>query len=283
MTKTNFKNVCLVLLMASFLPSLALGAATSSPRFSPKFDKQTICTNMVSRIEKWETNMGNRVDKLQQVRTERQNRFEDRKENWDEKIANKQIENDKHWEEYFAKLEAKAKTDTQKQAVLAFKQAVLAAIQAKRAAVSAANEAFRAAVQQAINQRKESVETLANQFSAEVQAAIQTAKTNCTSGTDPVQVRETLRQAIKAAKDRFQTNRQAIEKIHDDLETARNTHKAAIEQAQETFRTALEAAKNAFRAALKASIPTPSISPTASPLLTPSPTPSVSPSPSPTV
>jgi len=217
---------------------------------------------MVSRTEKWEINMQERVNKLNQIRTERQNRFDDRKENRDERNANRKQENDKRWEEYFAKMEAKAQTDAQKQAVLNFKKAVLAAIQAKRTAIETANGIFKATVQQVINERKSSVDTLAAQFRTEVQAAIQKAKNDCSTGSDPVQVRETLRVAIKAARDKFQSGRQEIEKIQGKLEVARNAHQTAVKNAQTSFKTALETAKNIFKAAIGAPSPTPTPTPT---------------------
>ena len=57
MTKLNYKIIHAAILVALAMQLLTLagpaGDSSADPKFSPKFDKRTICIDMVARIEKW--------------------------------------------------------------------------------------------------------------------------------------------------------------------------------------------------------------------------------------
>jgi|GEM_PF-1546869 hypothetical protein len=251
------------------------GRGTGSPSATPSHsDKPSnkkgginFCAN-VDKMTQLETKMIDNEDKIEQKREEQKKKIDDRWVERNTKRENNRNKWDENRDEFFAKLEGKATTDAQKQALLAFKEATTAAITARRATIDSAIEAFRKGVEQAIASKKTSVDTLVSAFRAEIQAAITKAKADCAlTNPDAVAIRVAFQNRVKAAKEKFITDKKDVDKISDSLQSLIDAKKQAVEKANSDFKAAIEKARNDLKAVFP--VPTVTPSPTATPTTNP--------------
>lgn len=241
------------------------------------------CAN-IDKMTQLEKRLVENQAKVEQKRQEKEQKIVER---WTERNTKQEATRDK-WDEnrenFFDALEEKAGTDAQKQAVLAFKQAVTAAIQARRAAIDSAIEAFRKSVEEAVASKKNNTEALMNTFRNEIQAAIAKAETDCAlANPDPVAIRTAFQASVRVAKEKFLSGKKGVEGISNSMQALINARKQAIEKATADFKLAMEQARIALRAAFpNESTPTPTATPTITPTATPTTTPTVSPTATPT-
>jgi hypothetical protein len=77
--------------------------------------------------------------------------------------------------------------------------------------------------------------------------AVQKAKDDCAAGVDANQIRTTFMAALKAGKDKYNSDRQTIEKI--STKTLVEIRQTAFKKALDDFKVAIQAAKDKLRAA----------------------------------
>lgn len=247
MTKTNFKVFAglagAVLMLQTFAPITVLAQNETTGTNAGK----VFCSKIESLAQKMEQRMTGKETRLSERRENRDNNIEERRQIRDERRAENRVKWDENREQHFAKLEEKAQTDAQKQAVETFKNAVNSAVQARRTAIDAAVQTFRQAIDQAIANRKSSADSAVSVFKNSVHTALEKAKTDCSNGITPATVRTNLRNELQTAKDKLNSDRQAIEKMNvDDLAHQKNE---AIKKAMDDFKVAIEAAREALKAA----------------------------------
>ncbi len=265
----NFKKTIAVFgVLGMILPSISFGATSTSP-----FGGQNFCNRLSSYISKMETRITDREQNILSRRQDHKDKWSSRLENWDEKREAQRDRAEVRLAEFFLKLEARATTDAQKQALINFQAAIQAAIQARKAAVDAAILAFRTGAEKLLLDRKTSTENAVSAYKTAQKAAFDKAKASCGSGVEVRTVWDTLKADLKLTRDNFQTARQAIEKVADKIKDLNQAKKAAIEKAHQDFKAALEKAKADFRIAFPQ--PTPSFTPmgsaTTTPVLSPTP------------
>lgn len=248
-TMRNFGKIFKVLFEGAIITSLLIPVLLLAQGNAEK----GICARLSTLSLKIDERFANFDARLEAKRTETANRIETRQNEFDARLTEKRAKWDANRDEHFAKLEEKAQTDVQKQALLAFRETVTAAISARRAAIDTANQNFREGVQDAIASRKSAVDTATTTFRNSLKAAFDKANSDCQAGVDPRTVRENLGTDLKAARDKFASDRQEIEKLKTPMETLINTRKEAIKKAIDDFKAAIEKAKTDFKAAFPTS------------------------------
>ena len=202
--------------------------------FSSRVDQR-----IISRDAKLGEKRDEIAGRIEERRSERDGRLEEKRGKWDENRA-----------EHFAKLEEKAQTDEQKQAVLVFVKAIEEAIKARRLAIDKAIEDFRRAVEEAKAARKTAVDGAVSNYKNAVKTAFEKAKTDCgQEGVDTETIRENLRIDLKTARENFIKERQEIEKLKTQMEGLIIAKREAIKKAIDEFKTALDQAKEDLKAA----------------------------------
>lgn len=206
------------------------------------------CEQLVNWMVKIDQNITERQAKIQERQTERLERLEQRRENRDIRLEEHREKWEEKWEEHFDKLEDIATTSAQMEALIEFKQAVKDAIASRQAAIDEAISDFRDALDQAIANRKTAIETAKNNYLSAYQAAIDKAKADCAAGNDPAQVRETLKAALKAAREKFISDIQAVEEL--DLKPLVDARQQAFREALQYFKKAMQEARDKLKEAL---------------------------------
>lgn len=223
---------------------------------------QGFCNLISNLASKYDQRLANRETKLEEKRTEIEDKISQRWEERDKKLAEKRDKWDANRDKHFAKLEEKAITDEQKQALLVFKQAVTIAIAARRTAVDEAIKNFRQSVEQTKINRKTEVDNLLNSFQNAIKAAFEKAETDCANDVPPVAIRSNFQAEVRTAKDKFNTDKQELEKLQTAMETLINTKREDIKKAIDDFKAAMEAAKTEFKAVFPPESPESSEPPT---------------------
>lgn len=193
--------------------------------------------------------IADRMSKLQSGYLDRWSKVEQRRTNQEAKLAANRLKGDTNQEQQFAKLDDLAKTDAQKAAVEKFVAAVKAAIKIRQTAVDTAVKAFRAGADKAIEVRKTAVASVLDSYYKAVQTALEQAKADCAKGTNAAIVRTNHINAIKAAKTKLQTERNALDKAKTTIEGLAATRKAAIAKAVDDFQAAVRAARTEMQKA----------------------------------
>lgn len=206
------------------------------------------CTRASEITSKIDQQFANRFAKLEVKRQEILSKLGNLKDERDTRRTENRAEWNTNYQEHYAKLEARATTDAQKQTVTAFKVMVEAAIAARKAIVDAAIQAFRSGIEQVITNRKLAIDAAISAFRSSVSAAIEKVKSDCAS-LDSKTVRETFRQSMKTALDKFKSDRQAIEKLYTSIEPLHTARKEAINKAIQDFKAVMEKARVDLKAA----------------------------------
>jgi len=247
--RANFKSILKTGFLVSLLAIILLPLWIFAQNTNDNQKGKAICTTISNLASKYDQRVSDRETKLEEKRTEITDRINNLWAERDAKLAEKRTKWDTNREEHFAKLEEKAVTDGQKQALLVFRQAVTTAITSRRAAIDEAIKNFRQGVEQAKINRKAKVDTLNNTFRNSVKAAFEKAKTDCDAGVDIATIRENFREEVKAAKDKFESDRKDLEKLQTSMETLITTRREAIKKAIDDFKLAMEKAESDFKVA----------------------------------
>jgi hypothetical protein len=205
-----------------------------------------ICDNLEKWVVKIDQVLTEREMKIEEKQTERLEKLNEKRENRDVKLEEHREKWEEKWEEHFAMLEEKASTSEQKQALVEFKEAVQDAKASRQAAIDTAISQFRTDLDKLISDRRLAIETAKTIYINSYNVAIQNAKRACTDGGDPSQIKETLRTALKAAKDKFNSDRQTIEKT--DVKKLVEARQQAFREALDHFKKAMEAARTKLKA-----------------------------------
>lgn len=191
-----------------------------------------------------------REAKIEERRAERTYTIAEHWQKRDEKKEEVRTRWSENREEHFAKLEEKLGSDAKKQALAQFRIAATEAIKVRQEAINKGIDEFRLGVQNAIAERKKAVDDAKKVFKDAINAAFAKAKTDCENGIDSATVRTNLQQDLKAAKDKYKSDIQNIEKLQVKMKELIAAKKAATEKAIADFKAALEEAKADFKAAL---------------------------------
>jgi hypothetical protein len=252
MTRTHSKLITIVVLLVLLIsPSLVL--AQVSPRGSGQVQKSmesAICVKVESGASHLIQNLTQREQQLTSRQSDRLNNLNTRQNNRATKLGDLQTQAQNRFDEQYQKLLAKAQTNQEKQAVADFRTAIAAAWAAEKQAIQSAITSWQSDVQQAIASRDGAVATAVSAYKNSVQQAIDQAMTDCNAGTNPATVRSTLMTSLAAARDKFKSDRQAIDKLNDTLTTERTTRQTDVQNAVSTFKTAVQTATATLKSVL---------------------------------
>lgn len=210
---------------------------------STKDAAKNFCNTFSSLSNKYKQNLDEQIAKLQERINNETQKIQTNRQTFDNELDNKRIKWGINRKDIYDKIDNKAVTDVQKQALAAFKTAVEAAVTARENAVDAARTAYRQGVERFISQRKSDVLQTFNNFKSAIESAIQQVKNNCTAGiSSPAYIRQIYQQNMNAARTARTTALQGIDKLGPKIKELAQIRNAAVQQALQTYRSALKTA-----------------------------------------
>lgn len=227
-------------------PSLDIDLTPKLPKFDLILPKAKNTEEFCSKFSEMAASIASRLAERQAKVTDfingQEERLDWRRNGRDADLAGKRSKADQRRSEWYERLEDKADTDAEKDAVVKFKQEVEDAVDARRDAVGAAIEAFRQGVDTAIAGRKDAMKTARDMFKASVDAAVAKVKADCDNGETTMTIRSNFKTSLKAAREALKTDRKNADKVGTQVKALAETRKTAVKQALSDFDTALKQA-----------------------------------------
>lgn len=247
----NYKKTIVAAVIAVvFLAPAIIFAQTATEKRNQALEnaRKVFCEKAANFYGKLNQRLDERGAKLEERKTEREQNMEGRRDNRDAKREEARDRWQERRSDFYQKLEERAQNDAQKQALVIFKQKVEAAIIARKTAIDAAKQIFRDGLDKLIAERKAAVDTAKNALRNATRTAHENASLECQNG-EPQTIRETLRTRLKEAREKFEADRQAIEKLKDGVKPLIEARKAAVEKAISDFKAAMESARTELKTA----------------------------------
>ena len=210
------------------------------------------CSKLTEVSRRIDSRLSNAGKNLTDKHSNRKNNAKEREEKRAKSLIELRVKQDAERSAIYAKLEARATTTAQSQAVAEFKSSVNAAIATRRAAVDSAISVYWKGVSDVLNNRQPAVLDARQTYNTAMVAALTTAKNECSGGTAPATVRAHFSASVKAAVTQFNTNRKAIDKAGPQIEALAKTRNAAVKSATSAFRATLEQARITLKVSLGA-------------------------------
>jgi hypothetical protein len=208
------------------------------------------CNQIPTLGEKINKQISEREAELMKKRAESDKMFELRKGALEIKLSEHRGDWDDNFSRHFSLLESRATTDAQKAAVAKFRATVESAAKERRAAIDAVIGTFSGNVATTTAAHKAKVDEAVRVYKAALDSATAKAKADCTATpANEKTIREAYRTALKVAKEKFNADMKAIEKIRSTVNALSADHKAAIQRANEAFKVKVQSALTELKAA----------------------------------
>jgi hypothetical protein len=237
-------------LLVAPVSSFALSTHAATAAAASKSQTSPFCTNLAAHANAISTSLTDRSGKVTSAWSQQDQKLTTEWQQVDQKVAAGRQKADTDRNADFTKLEAKAKTGAEKQAIQTYEAAVHGAVTTRRAAYDDARQAFRTGVQAAISGRHATVTSQLDIFQSSVNSAISTAEASCASdpGSGPA-IRQTLQASLKSARTTFQSDRKGDNTIGSQVKQLAATRDAAFKTADKVFQTSLSNARQTLQQA----------------------------------
>lgn len=239
----------IALMVAAPATGVALGARDEAKTaVTPKTSQ--FCTNLPNDANTVTSKLSDLQGKLTQAWSQQDQKLATAWQNVDQKVAAERQKADSDRAADFVKLEAKATTGTQKQAVQDYETAVNNAVSTRRAAYDSARTTFRNGVQAAISARRSTISGQESTFVSSVNSAISTAEASCASNPgEGVAARTAFVASLKSARQTFEADRKGDAGIDQQVKQLAATRDAAFQAADQAFQSSLKSARQALEQA----------------------------------
>jgi len=206
-----------------------------------------VITQIYSRIEQRltqrETQLNEKIveigNKYAEKNQQRETILGQRREKWDE---NRQ--------EQFAKLQEKAQTDSQKQAVIAFVKTITQAVKDRRAAFDKAISDFQKGLQAINKSRVGTLSKAVTDYKSSVKEAFDKADQSCESGIAIKTIRNNLREDLQGVRSQYQADIKKFQGNGAEIQKLVEAKKEAMNKAKDEFKVILDQALAILKAAM---------------------------------
>jgi len=154
--------------------------------------KEATITRMQERLTTLENRRAQTKNAIQTRRTEHKSRLTELRNTWDE-----------NRDQIYQKLQERAQTESQTQAVANFQETIETAVTVRRTAIDQAIETYWAGVDSLYATRVESTDDITKTYQSAVQTAFANALEACGNDESAVQIRATLTSALRTARQNF--------------------------------------------------------------------------------
>jgi len=163
--------------------------------------------------------------------------------NKDNKLGKLRGEADSKRSAHFNELAKKYTSESQKQALEAYRVTILKAVQERREAVDKIRQDFRTKLIAISSDHQAKLQGAENELLASVESAINTASDGCKSGSDSATIKAQFDQNILAAKTKFIESKNNLSVSDSSVSALVAERDNALNQAYASFKATAEAAK----------------------------------------
>jgi hypothetical protein len=260
-TRTNFlRNLGLSFIAAATLvtfslPSIVFAAqANTSTTDSAAVQKAkglAFCAAINATGGTISAKMTTLQTRLMETQMTRNTTRETARNTWQQALTTAQTKANQARETAFVRLQATARNEAQKTAILAYEDAIRAAVSTRLTANNEVRNTYRLNVDSLTNDNTATVNGQVLAFMNAVQAAIGNAKTGCQANSgDGAQIRTTFQNALKLARETYQTQRTGDSKLGEQIRVQVQIRNNAIRANNTRFLQATQTARQTLLKAL---------------------------------
>jgi hypothetical protein len=243
-TSTILSASLIILAPLNSLAVSNIGPATNNQKPSTIPATSQFCNSFNVKANAVTARVSNLSGKLSQAWTRQDQKIASQQQQVNQKIAADRQQADATRAADFTKLEAKATTSVQKQAVQTYENAVNGAVTVRRASFDSARKDFRAGLQNIIDTNRNTVSSQLDSFSGAVNTAITNAEASCSgTSTTAATIRTTFQSAMKSAQGTYRNDRSGDVKIGTQVQALVATRDAAFNAAEQAFQTTIASAR----------------------------------------
>lgn len=234
--------------------SMALGSRDGATTTADTTKTSPFCTNLSTDISNINSRMTSLESKVSQAWTQQDQKLMAEAQTVDQKVAADRQAADTQRQADFTKLEAKATTGSEQQAVQTYETTVNNAVSTRRAAYDAARQTFRSGLAADVTSRHSTVTDQSDTFQVSVNAAISTAQASCAS--DPsggAAARTAFVASLKSAREAFEGDRSGDQKVKQQAQQLAATRDATFRSADQAFKASMQTARQTLDKAFKSS------------------------------
>lgn len=229
----------------------ATSSSATSTATSTKHERgESFCANVDKLASETDKKFAENEAKRIQNKNEKESKNESKRADKEKKLDDKRADSDQKRIDRLAKISSKATTTAQIAAVDTYKTAIQTAINNRRTAVDTAMKAYQSGLKSLIDSRKASSTVARTNLNNAINSAISKAKTDCASGVSDNTARTNFKNAVKAAKDQFNSAVKGLDNLKTQREALEKTRKSAFEKAHTDFKVAMENALSTLKTAL---------------------------------
>jgi len=246
MKKSKKLSILIISSILILAPVLILAQGKGQGSENKKGGSCNLISQMQSRImEKMNKGKGNLNGKHEEVK----NRLQERKQEREMKLEQKREKWDENREDHFTKLQERAGTDEQKQAVTKFVETITTAVSTRRDAFDQAIGDFQEGLDGIQGSRADILETAMESYEQGIGQAFEKAEQDCEDEVDIKTVRNNLRDDLKDIRDQYREDVQQFQGHGEDIQALVEIKKESMNDAKDEFKEILEEALGVLKTA----------------------------------
>jgi hypothetical protein len=208
----------------------------------------TFCSRLTTLTQSAESALAKKTNTLGAFRNNADTKRTEQRATVDGRITTKRKEADQKRDDAVAKLLSAAKSESEKQAIQAYTDAVKAAVAKRRTTNDAAQLTFRQGVDALVSGHRGDVDAEINTFVSSVKLAASQATSDCSKKSATAAA--TFKAAIMSAKSEFTIDRASDVKMGEQIKALAATRNAKIKACDATPKAEKHQAKTTLQAAL---------------------------------
>ena len=208
------------------------------------------CTNLVTESGFIKSKFGDLTTKLAQARSQQTLDMTNEWTKVDQLVSSDRLKADNSRAADFSKLESKATSVTEKQAVISYEKSINDAVSVRRAAFDSARLTYRSAVKNAITVKHNQITAQLTTFQNSVNSALSIAMASCANNPNGFSaIHATFQASMKSAHDVFQTERNSDNTVKSQVQQLTVIRDASFKSAEVAFEASHTAASTILQQA----------------------------------
>lgn len=209
----------------------------------PVKNTESFCADFSDTKNTIDAERKKRDDAVLEYLKEHENTLAEARNVADAELGESRSKSDQRRSEWYERLFDRAKTDTEKDAQVAFKQTVEKALEKRRDVVDEAMVVFRTGVDGTIEERKVSMEAVKESFQEAIEGAYTQVEADCTAGKTTSEIKKSFQTNLKGAREKLKTDKKQLDKVSQTIESLAQTNKITLEKAKAEFEKSFSEAK----------------------------------------
>lgn len=240
-----------IIFTLSILTVLAFhGTVNAEAELTRESTNPLICNRMDELSNKIEKNLSNKQQALDKRRNEQSKKIQNNHDNKTAEITKLRNQWDKNRSNHYDKLNEKATTQEQKDAIEQFKNAIESAVAKRRATFDQATQDYRDTIDYAINNKQNGIDQVVSIYKTNIGLAKDQLNQDCQQNKTDSEIRSKFNKSIEEAKNALNGNVNGVDQIALQVNQAKQARASILNQSVQEFRSTVESAKLKLQTAL---------------------------------